>query len=340
MMKALVLHQLQTPLTLQERPDLDPPADGVVVGLKAASLNRRDHWITQGMYPGIQLPVVLGSDASGVVIKTGARVGNYWQNRAVIVNPGQQWGDNAAFQADDFHITGMPSDGSFATQMVVPVSQLHEKPLHLDWRQASALPLSGVTAFRALFTQGKAEKGSRVLITGIGGGVASFALQFAVAAGAEAWVTSSSPLKIDQAVALGANAGFNYKDDAWPQRAIEDARQFDLIIDGAGGPGYANLLKVAAPGGTIVSYGATTGAPEKLDLFKVFWKQLRLQGSTMGSPEDFEKMIAFVERHQIVPVIDEVCPLEEGNLALERMQSSRQFGKIVLSMDPGVDATL
>ena len=329
-MKALVLTAIKTPLEPQDRSPLDPQAGEVVIQLKAAALNRRDYWITQGMYPGINPPVVLGSDGAGVVVKCGAGVDERWQGREVIADPGFGWGADSAAQANDFTILGVPRDGTFAEEVVVPVEQLHDKPNHLDFAHAAALPLAGVTAYRALFTQGELKAGESVLISGVGGGVATLATQFALAAGATVQVTSSSQTKIDRAVELGASGGLCYTDIDW--RKQWSGAPPNLIIDSAGGSGYADLIQLAAPGARIVSYGATQGVPEKLDLFKVFWKQLRLIGSTMGSPADFAAMLNFAGQHKIEPVIDQVYPLESANEALAAMQSSPQFGKYVLSM--------
>jgi NADPH:quinone reductase-like Zn-dependent oxidoreductase len=329
-MKALVLHELKQPLRIEKRPDLEPRTGEVVVELKAAALNRRDYWITRGMYPGVKTPIALGSDGAGVVTKLGDGVAHHWSNQQVIINPGWNWGDDPAAQSGQFRILGMPDDGTFATHVRVPASYLHAKPEHLDWHQAAALPLGGVTAYRAVFTQGGMKEGETVLISGIGGGVATFALQYAVAKNASVYVTSSSQEKIDRAVALGAHAGFDYRSDDWPKQFMSEYGTADLIIDSAGGDGYAQLIEVAAPGGRIVNYGATAGPPGKLDLFKVFWKQLHLIGSTMGSPDDFAAMLELVTTYEIEPVIDEVFPLAEGNTALERMRDSKQFGKIVL----------
>ncbi len=331
-MKALILKQIKTPLELQDREDLEPAAGEVVVQLKAAGLNRRDFWITQGMYPGIKLPVILGSDGAGIVSATGQGLGNYWQNREVIINPGWDWGDDPSVQSESFRILGMPDDGTFATQVRVPAEYLHPKPDDLDWTQAAALPLAGVTAYRAVFTQGKLVAGETVLINGIGGGVATFALQYAVAAGADVWVTSSSTEKIKRAVELGAKGGVDYTVDGWFKQLAAEAPDPDLIIDSAGGRGYNTLLNLAAPAARLVNYGSTAGSPETLDLFKVFWKQLTLQGTTMGSPADFAAMLAFVERHKIRPVIDRVFPLADGNEAINLMRASPQFGKYLLAV--------
>ena len=330
-MKAALLRQLKSPLVLEQLPDPSPGPGEAVVELHAAAINRRDYWITQGMYPGIRLPVVLGSDGAGVVTRCGPDVDPTWLGREVVINPGFDWGDEPTHQSDRFTILGMPRDGTFAEAVAVPASQLHSKPEHLDWPLAAALPLGGVTAYRALFTQGRIRAGERVLVTGIGGGVATFALQFALAAGADVWVTSSSQAKRDGAVERGAAGAFDYRQTDWLRTAQETAGAFDLIIDSAGGKGYGSLVELAAPGGRIVNYGATAGPPETVDLFKVFWKQLRLQGTTMGSPDDFAAMLEFTCRHRIEPIVDTVHPLDDINEALEAMRKSRQFGKLVLA---------
>jgi zinc-binding alcohol dehydrogenase/oxidoreductase len=329
-MQALVLRQVKQPLSLEERPPLEPGPDQVVVGLKAAALNRRDYWITQGLYPGIKTPVILGSDGAGVVIRAGENAAE-WQDREVVINPGLDWGDRQDVQSKQFHILGMPTDGTFAGEVLVAAAQLAERPSHLTWHQAAALPLGGVTAYRALFTQGRLQAGESLLITGIGGGVATLALQFAVASGARVWVTSSSPEKIEQAVALGAEGGFPYTHGDWARELAKVATP-DLILDSAGGEGHAALVELAAPGGRLVHYGATAGPPKKLDLFKIFWKQLQLIGSTMGSPDDFADMLELVARKEIAPQVDGVFPLADGTQALEQMRNSPQFGKLVLEI--------
>ncbi|MGI9475002.1 MAG: quinone oxidoreductase family protein [Rubripirellula sp.] len=332
-MKAMTLTQIKQPLELQQRDPLQPGEGDVVVQLKAAALNRRDYWITVGLYPGIKPPVVLGSDGAGIVTRCGVDVDSGWIGREVIINPGLDWGDHPSAQQDSFQILGLPTDGTFATEVRIPVNQVHEKPEHLAWSDAAALPLAGSTAYRALFTQGDLQASDNVLITGIGGGVATFALQFAVASGASVWVTSSSESKIQRALELGAKGGFNYRDENWVKNAAAEAGQPNVIIDSAGGPGYAALLELAAPGGRIVNYGSTAGPPETLDMFKLFWKQLRLQGTTMGSPDDFENMLKLVKQHQLHPIIDASFPLEEANQAIEQMKSSPQFGKYVLAIE-------
>ncbi|MEO2035437.1 MAG: zinc-binding dehydrogenase [Planctomycetaceae bacterium] len=332
-MKCLTLTAIKSPLEFEERDDLTPGAGEVVVRIKAAALNRRDYWIFLGMYPGIELPCVLGSDGAGVVTLCGEGVDSSWKNREVIINPGLDWGDDPKVQNPQFNILGLPRDGTFATEVVVSASQLHDRPEHLDWNESAALPLAGVTAYRAMFTQGDLQPGETVLVTGVGGGVATFAVQFAVAAGAKVWVTSSSAAKIEAAVKLGADGGFDYTDEDWWKQMSKDVGAPSLIIDSAGGPGYKALLNLADAGGRIVNYGATAGPPEKVDLFKLFWKQLHLIGSTMGSPADFAAMLELVNTHKLRPVVDAVFPLSDGNTAISQMASSPQFGKYVLTND-------
>ena len=331
-MKAMTLVGKKVPLELQQREDLKPGVGQVVVRLNTAALNRRDYWITVGLYPGIKPPVVLGSDGAGVVSACGDGVDRSWEGQEVILNPGIGWGSDPAVQSEQFHILGLPEDGTFASEVVVPVEQLHRKPECLTWEESAAIPLAGTTAYRALFTQGNAKPDDRILITGIGGGVAAFALQFATAIGAEVWVTSSSTVKIDRAVSLGAKGGFDYREEGWEKSFATKAGAPDLIIDSAGGSGYGGLMGLAAPGGRIINYGSTAGAPESIDMFKLFWKQLRLQGSTMGSPDDFSSMVDLVEKYQIKPVIDAVYSLEDTNQAIDQMRSSPQFGKYVLKI--------
>lgn len=322
-MKALVLNEVKQPLVLQERPCPKAGKGQVIVKLKAAALNRRDYWITQGLYPGIHFPVILGSDGAG---------SSDFKEKEVIINPGYNWGERQEAQSGDFKILGMPDDGTFAEQIAVPQEQLFGKPEHLSWEQAAALPLAGLTAYRALFKQGRLQSSQTVVITGIGGGVACIALQLAVAAGATIIVTSSSQAKIDKALAMGAAAGFLYTADGYASQVNAEFGPIHLIVDGAGGYGYSELIDMACPGGRIVNYGATAGMPDRLDLRKVYWKQLHLVGSTMGSPGDFAAMLDMVCKHKIRPVIDKAFALSEGNKAFEKMNVSSQFGKLVLQV--------
>lgn len=304
-----------------------------VVRLKAAALNHRDLFIQQGLYPGIKLPVTPGSDGAGVVESVGDSADAAWVGREVIINPALDWGDDPRAQGAKFRILGLPDNGTLAGKVVIPVANLAPKPAHLTWEQAAALPLAGLTAWRALFTRAKLVAGEKILITGAGGGAALFALHYALAAGAEAWVTSGSADKIARAQALGAKGGVNYRDAEWGKTLQAAAGgPFDVIVDSAGGDGFASLIELTKPGGRIVFFGATTGNPKGLDLRKSFFRQINILGTTMGSPADFAGMTEFVARHKIVPVVDRVFPLAETEAALRHMETGAQFGKIVLSI--------
>lgn len=318
-------------LAVVEVPDPQPAAGEVVVALRAAALNHRDVWIKAGQYAGLKWPCIPGSDGAGEVVALGAGVDAAWLGREVIINAAFGWGEGERVQGPQFQILGLPRDGTLAEKIAVPTSQLSAKPGHLGWQEAAALPLAGLTAYRAVVSRAKVQAGERVLISGIGGGVALFALQFARAAGADVWVTSSSARKIAQAVQLGAKGGFDYRSETWAAEAVKAPGQFDVVVDSAGGEGFGKLIDVTASGGRVVFYGATRGdAP--LPVRKVFWRQLSLLGTTMGSPRDWAAMTAFVSERTIRPVVSEVFPLARAGEAFGVMERAEQFGKIVISI--------
>ncbi len=319
-MKALVLVGKDQALAYQ---DVEKPVcteGSVLVNLKASALNHRDVFIQKGLYAGLKYPTILGSDGAGTTE----------DGQDVIINPLFDWGNDPRVQSKNYRILGLPDDGTFAEYIAVEKQYVYPKPEHLSFEQAAAVPLAGLTAYRALFSRCQPLEGNRVLITGIGGGVALFALQFAVAAGYETWVTSSSDEKIAKAVALGAKGGFNYRTEGWTKTALVEAGGFDCIVDGASGAGFADLIKVSKPAARLTFYGGTAGALTGISPQAVFYKQLVIMGSTMGSPEEFAAMLQLMGQHKIIPIVDEVFALEEGNAALKKMDEGKQFGKLVL----------
>ena len=318
-MKALVLDAFGKYPELKEADQPLAKADQVVLRVKATGLNRRDFYITQGMYPGVSFPVILGSDVCAE-----------HEGKDVIVNPNINWGEREEVQAEDYHILGMPSNGGMAEYVAVGRDRIHPKPEHLSVEQAAALPLGGLTAYRAVFTKGNLKKGEKILINGIGGGVATLAFQYALAIGAEVYVTSSSSEKLAAAMELGAKGSANYTEENWHKQLAKDSGGFDLIIDSAGGKGFANLAKLCRPAARIVFYGGTRGKIEGLSPQILFWRQVSIHGSTMGSDKDFEAMLDFVKRHKIVPIVDAVYEMEDADQAFESMKQSTQMGKIVL----------
>ncbi len=304
--------------------------DEVLVKVKAAAFNRRDYWISVGKYPKIKPFCTLGSDACGVVESVENEADADWIGREVILNPNNDWGENEAVQSDKYHILGMPTNGTMAEYLAIQADRLHLKPTHLDSAQAAALPLAGLTAYRALFRYGQISQDSKVLITGIGGGVALFALQFAVALGAKVWVSSSQETKIEKARKMGAVGGENYQKADFLENLAKESGGFDVVIDSAGGDNFAKMIKIMRPAGKIVFYGATQGLPSNLDLYKMFFRQITIQGSSMGNDQEFVDMLALVNKYKIVPVIGQMNPFLEAVSVLQGMKNSEQFGKLVV----------
>lgn len=327
-MKAAVLDGINLPLQLRtvETPILSD--SHAIVRLHAAALNHRDLWIQKGQYAGLKFPIILGSDGAGVVAESDDAS---WVGKEVIINPSLNWGAQEKAQQKSYRILGLPDSGTFAEFVKIPVENLYEKPTHLSWTEAAALPLAGLTAYRALFSRANLQPRERVLITGIGGGVALFGLQFALAIGAQVWVTSSSDEKLHKAISLGAKGGANYQHSNWVSELKSIG--FDVILDSAGGEGFEKLIDLAESGGRIAFVGATNGAPSSFPIQRVFWKQLSIFGSTMGSPKNFSQMLDFVNTNRVIPIVSDVLSLSSAEHALRKMNDVRQFGKIVLHIN-------
>ncbi len=330
-MRSLVISDQPEPLKFIDKPIPEPKAGQVLVQIKAAALNHRDQWIREGKYPGIQHGTTLGSDGAGVVSALGDDVDNSWLNKEVIINPNRNWGSNPNAQSAAYNILGMPSDGTLAEYVLVEVDRLVEKPAHLTFEESAAIPLGGLTAFRAVFNHGQCSAGKNVLISGVGGGVAQFAFLFALSVGANVWITSGNEEKISKCIELGAKGGFNYKSSAW-QKDAKQTGGFDLVIDSAGGDQINDFIKLMNPSGRIVFYGATNGVPSKLDLHRMFWSQVTLQGSTMGNDDEFVQMVELINQYQIKPIIDSVRPFDEAISAFDEMKAGKQFGKLVIGI--------
>jgi zinc-binding alcohol dehydrogenase/oxidoreductase len=327
-MKALILTSPGM-TELREVPIPELSAGKALIRMKAASMNRRDEWIKEGKYPAIKYGVTLGSDGSGVVEKVFDDADKHWVGQDVVLNPNINWGPDPEVQSKMYTILGMPVDGTFAEYVCIAVDRLQRKPLHLNSLQASTLPLGGLTAYRALFKRGGLKAGQNVLISGFGGGVAQFAFSFAQAAGAHVYVTSGSDQKIEKALKMGAKGAFNYKKETTYTDLWKTRGGFDLVIDSAGGDQLNSFIKMLKPLGKIIFYGATNGLPSKIDLYKMFWNQLSLIGSTMGNDQEFADMLGFVERHQLKPVIDSIRPFAKITDSFSDLLLPNKVGKIV-----------
>ena len=332
-MRALRLHAIGGPDQLRVDEIAVPgiARDEVLVRIRAAALNHRDVFITQGLYPKIALPVTLGSDGAGNVAQVGRDAGGHVAvGDEVVIDPMLDWGDDPDVWDDrSSSIIGMPRDGTFAEYVAVPAKNVYAKPKPLSMEEAAAIPLAGLTAYRALFTRGQVQAGETVLIPGVGGGVQTFVLLFAKRAGARTIVTSGSDEKLDRARALGADLGLNYRSSPDWQRSLR-AERIDLVVDSSGGETLRKALEVVRPGGRVVIYGGTAGEAT-IKLFPLFWKHVSILGTSMGGPEDFAAMLRLFEEG-LRPAIDGAYTLDEGAAAFERLEAAQQFGKVVLTV--------
>lgn len=331
-MRAVILEGINQPFSVTEMPKPVVGEKDVLVRIHAAALNHRDLWIQKGLYGGLRFPSIQGSDGSGVVVEVGTQVDPEWLNKEVVINASLNWGNNPNAQAKDYIILGMARDGTFAEHTLIPADRLHLKPKYLSFEEAAAIPLAGLTAYRALITRAGVKPGETILVTGAGGGVALFAVQWALAIGCKVFVTSGSDAKIESALKLGVSAGVNYKQENWHKEIQSLSGGFDAIIDSSGGDTFARLVDICKPSGRIAMYGATLGAFNSGVPAKIFWKQITLSGSTMGNDDEFVSMMQLVEHKKIKPVIDSVFAMEEIQQAAQRLQEGSQFGKIVLQV--------
>ena len=324
-MLAITLHGHGGPDALRpaELDDPTPAAGEVVVELACAALNRRDVW--QRTAPGND-GAVPGSDGAGVVAALGDGVSGLAAGDEVVINPSVGWGDREDAPASGWAILGIPRQGTYAQRIAIPADHVRPRPARLDWREAAALPLCGLTAWRALVTRGRVEPGMRVLVTGAGGGASTFLVQIAHALGAAVTVTSSSDEKLNRAIELGATYGVRYSDDDWPAQVGE----VDLVVDNAGWPAWEGALECLRGGGTLVSFGRTAGATAQLDIPRLYFGQWSLLGTTMGSPGEFDAMLDHVASASWRPVIDSAFPLAEAAAAHARLEHPQRFGKVVL----------
>jgi NADPH:quinone reductase-like Zn-dependent oxidoreductase len=332
-MRAIVLSELGGPdkLKLSEWETPTPGPEEVVVRLKAAALNHRDVWIRKGQYAAIQLPTILGSDGAGEVATVGGNVDAQWVGRPVVINPSLDWGDDPRCFGKNFRILGMPDPGTYAEFVKVPASAVHEKPASWSWEELAALPLAGLTAYRAVVTRAQLQKDEWVLVTGIGGGVAQFAMQIAQMLGGRVVVTSSRDDKLQRALELGAAAAVNYQAADWIKQVVAKTDGGPhVVIDSAGGRTLNQCVEAVRPGGRIATFGATTGLTPELDVRRVFWKQVSILGTTMGAPAEFAAMLNLYRSSTHRPIVDTVFPLDRADAAHERMEQANQFGKIVL----------
>jgi len=316
-------------LVLEEVADPVAAPGEVLVRLRASALNHLDVWIRKGL-PSVPKPRILGADGAGVVEALGAGVTGLEPGEPVLINPGVEAADGA------IHVIGEHGDGTNAELIAVPATNVYPIPGDLSFEEAAAFPLVFETAYRMLVTRARLEAGEWVLLWGIGSGVSTAGLAIARALGARTIVTSSSDAKLERARALGADAAVNHASGD-VKAAVKDAtggRGADVVIDHVGEATWRTSLDVAARDGRIAVCGATSGPNPPAALHRVWWKQLTILGSTMGTKADFEGAYELVATGRARPVVDEVLPLSEIRAAHERLEAGEQLGKIVLTI-PG-----
>lgn len=336
-MKAIRLHTLEGPdeLVYEDVPDPEPGPGETIVRLRAAALNRRDLFATQGQYPGVTLdilPKIPGSDGSGEVVARGEGAEGPGEGTEVVINPALFWGDDPRKPGKEYRILGLPDEGTFAQFIKVPSDHVFPKPSHLSHEEAAALPLAALTAYRALVTRGGVAEGETVFVPGVGGGVATFLVQIASSIGAHVFVTSGSDEKIEEARKLGAEGGVNYNSDDWSRELKSMSGGVDLSLDSIGGDTFNALLSLAKPGGRIVVFGATAGPTPKATTIRIALKNLDVLGTAMGTPEEFGAMLDLYADNGLRPKVNETFPLEDIAPALHLMEEGGGMGKIVLGI--------
>jgi zinc-binding alcohol dehydrogenase/oxidoreductase len=325
--RAAVMRRYGAAPVLEEETVPDPAArpGWVLVQLETAALNWHDVLVRQGQYRS-PLPHVPGADGAGRRADTKERV---------IVVPSLFWGNRPAAPGSDWEILGDRRWGTYAELVSVPGECVVPWPAGLDARQAAALPLAGLTVYRALFTRGRLSPGESLLVLGASGGVATMAVSLAAAAGAHVVVTSSSLAKIEAARELGAAGGVDHGHDDWTSRARDltpQGRGFDLVLDSVGR--WSESVACLRPGGRCVVLGASAGDEAVLAVRPFYFGQYELIGTTMGSPSDMAGLLAFLADHAVPPpVVDRVFPRSEAAAAHCRLESGEGFGKVVLAQN-------
>ena len=325
-MKAVRIHEDGGPEVLRYE-DVEDPVAGegeILIRLHAASLNHLDCWVRQGL-PSVPKPRILGADGSGVVEALGPGADGVGEGDRVVINPGLD---------DGARIVGEHMDGTHAQLVAVPAANVYPIPEGLSFEEAAAFPLVFETAYRMLVTKAGLQAGEWVLVWGIGSGVASASFAIARALGARTIVTSSSAEKLERAKELGAEAAVNHAegDVAAAVKEATEGRGVDVVVEHVGEATWKTSLQAAGPNARVVVCGATSGPNPPAQLHRIWWKQLTVFGSTMGTREDFEGAYDLVARGAAKPIVDRVFPLEEAAAAHAYLEEGRQFGKVVLSI--------
>lgn len=315
-------------VTLGELTQPVATAGEVLVKIYAAGLNRRDLYTPNRLAPDAA-PLVLGSDAAGVIEAVGEGVEQFQVGDEVIINPSLRWFKQSDVPPADFEILSLPDNGTFAEYIAISAEQVERKPKHLSFVEAATIGIAPLTGYRALVTKGDMKHGDTVFIPGAGSGVATFMIQLAKHLGARVIVSSRSDYKRQEALKIGADVAIS-NDDVW-QDILKD-EVIDVVIDSVGRATFNRSLSVLKRGGTLVTFGATTEDVADVDLRAFFYAQQTIKGTTMGCRAEFCEMLALLEQDAIRPVIDKTFLLEEYEVALNYLEKNEQFGKLVFEV--------
>jgi NADPH:quinone reductase-like Zn-dependent oxidoreductase len=340
-MRAALIREHGGPEVLEIAGIADPvPGHGqVVVDVGAAALNHLDLWVRRGL-PGLELamPHVGGADVAGTVSEIGPGVEGWSPGDRVVVNPGLwcgrcEWcvrGEHSL--CERYGILGEHVQGGLAEKVRVPATSLYPLPESVEFDSAAAVPLVFQTAWRGLITRAGLAPGETVLITGGSGGVSTAAIQIAALAGARVIAVTSGPEKAERVRELGAHDVIDRLEEDFSRATweITDRRGVDVVLDSVGEATWEGCVRALARDGRLVTYGATTGAEGRQDIRRMFWKQIRIIGTTMASRSEFEHVMALVFAGRLRPVVDVVWPLDRVREAHERLEAGEGFGKIVL----------
>lgn len=316
-------------LALKDNLQEPRPGKGEVkIKLKTAGLNHRDLSVPKRRADG-DPDVILGSDGAGVISEVGEGVSSVKVGDEVLINPGVGWHETSAVPPEGFQIVGFPGNGTFAEYIVLPEENAVLKPSSMSYEIAASYGIAALTAYRALFTRGQLKSEQTVFIPGIGGGVATFLLQFAKAIGARVIVSSRSEEKRTRALELGADIAIA-DDEEWTEATKNE--KVDLVIESVGAATINRSLDILERGGTLVIFGSSTGDTAEINLRSFFYGQYNFLGSTMGSAEEFKAMLEFADNHAVRPIIDTSFELADIAQAFNYLQEARQFGKVVITM--------
>lgn len=333
MMKAAVTspHPTDVPASVREVPIPEVPRTWILVEVHAAALNRLDAMMVADR-ESLERPTVFGADGAGVVVQVGEGVTSVRVGDEVVISPSLWWGDDPAAPGAHYEILGAPTDGTHAEYVAVPAENVVQKPARLTWAQAAALPLAGVTAWRALVTRGRLAAGETVVVAAASSGVGSLAVRIASALGARVVAISSTSDKLDEASAAGADHVVLRTSPTFAQDLLAATNgRADLALDPTGAL-WEPLLKSLRPGGRLVAVGRMASNTATVPVHTVFWKQVDILGSSMGSPSDFASFIDHVARTGWLPAIDSSYSLDAIEAAYARLDSPDRGGKVVLTI--------